>query len=97
MEPAEEVPTSYKDMVEGRVENRLINPKMPPLEEVPLGELSGEPTTIFTCRGNTLRRRVSLFGANVAHISPRGRGLTKMIKNNLRSPFLGQGRPSDNE
>ena len=94
-EPGWEAPPSYQDGVEGRIENRLVDPEMPPLGEVPLDDQSGKPTNIFTSRVNIPIGKCC-FGANIAHIPPRGRGLSR-INNNVRITFQGLGRPSDSE
>ena len=70
-EPAGEVPPSYQDVVEGRIESKLVDPEMLPLKELPLDCQSGEPTpNIFTSRVNASRGR-GLLDANVAHIPQR--------------------------
>ena len=90
---------SYQEMVECRIESRLVGPEVLLLEDVPYDppyEPEQRGLNIFTDnnpRGNSPQGRG--FGANVACVSPntpRGRGLNR-LKNN-RSPFLGRGRPS---
>ena len=68
-EPAKEGgPTSYQDVVKGRVESRQVDPEMLPPEDMPINEQSGP--NIFTSNGNTPRGRGLLCDANVACISP---------------------------
>ena len=75
VEPVEEGPPSYQDVVEGRVDSWQVDQEIP-------------PTNIFT-EETTPEGGLCYLVQMFHHISPRGRGLARMVNNNIRSPFLG--------